>query len=317
MSASNNSSSAKPAQCDRKSLIDPRVIVNDGNILVGYDSTGQNVYAAMILRSSSAKLSYRTNLIGHQPCQGYDSVKRWVNWLQEHKSGPKRKTAIREQYWAEHPDSPRILGEEPPTTSSAAPKRRKRQEHKDSTDKKKSRAAPPLIEIDHSAATDELFEPSKEPSSARYDALAKIIFKGLLECTKAPPVNVMKRIRDWRLKAGTAVRLTLCPHLVRWLLENEQHPIQKQHTNDVSIDPFAAAVLSLMPGCEGLVVDDDLGIFRSTPDAPIETNSDLDGARAAEMERSVELFTAILQTLLESERDAQDTISTWDWRQEM
>jgi hypothetical protein len=84
--------------------------------------------------------------------------------------------------------------------------------------------APPLVETDYTAATNELFEPSKEPSSERYDTIRNIIFKGLLQCDKAPPVEVMKKIRVWRLKASTRIRLTLCPHFVQWLLATKQHP---------------------------------------------------------------------------------------------
>jgi hypothetical protein len=72
-----------------------------------------------------------------------------------------------------------------------------------------------------------------------------------------------------------------------------------------------------MPGCEGLVNDDDLGMFRPTPKAPSESNKELRRANAAELAKSVELFNVLLQPLLRDGEDTKDVLTTWGRRRGM
>jgi hypothetical protein len=63
-----------------------------------------NIWRAAVKRSRRLhQKEQETNLIGQQLCQGYDNVKSRETWLQDHESVVKRKAAIIDQNWKEHP----------------------------------------------------------------------------------------------------------------------------------------------------------------------------------------------------------------------
>ncbi|KAJ4371120.1 hypothetical protein N0V83_004336 [Neocucurbitaria cava] len=114
-------------------------------------------------------------------------------------------------------------------------------------------------------ATEELFNPAKEPNRDRLLILSRAIYEQGAGLKILPPPELLKEIRTFYLFRGRKLpSLSYCKPLQRWLRETGQHVSQRPPLRQV-IHPLMARLLACKEENRRLFTKEDFGEFDFQP----------------------------------------------------
>jgi hypothetical protein len=248
-------------------------------MMIGWadDTKSDQIWAKVTLHEGVSSLDYRYDPEVYCEQCNVGAVREWANWLKNYSENAKV-LRMKEVYH-------RL-----PMPSSVAKEKNKidemKQEHSTPTIKRprpgdtdtmdadanggakrqrleKDRA--PNMKPCKAMAIEELLDWPKEPTPSRMKFLAKVIFQDNLGFRKAPPVERLRQMREWRGAVKRTIPLNLCPAILEWQEESGQHPSQMTPKKDEEpLDYLNAALLSMLPEYEHLITPQDLGPFQES-----------------------------------------------------